>query len=419
MSGDAIDWLYGLQSYGIKLGLTGIRSLLELLGHPHRAYPAVLVGGTNGKGSVSAMLDAVLAASGRHAGLYTSPHLVRPHERIRIGGRDLDDTTLRRRLAEVRAACDDGLASGALDVHPSFFEVMTATALLAFRDASVEVAVLEVGLGGRLDATNAADPVVSVVVSIDLDHVAQLGGTLRAIAVEKAAIARPGRALVVGVPPGEARDAIRETCDAVGATLIDAALPGRLSIPPRSGLEGAHQIANARVALATLEAMERAGLVALDPGEVERGLRSVRWPGRLQRIPGTPPILLDGAHNPGGSRALAAYLRSSGDPAPVLVFATMRDKDAAGILDPLGGALAGIVLTRPRVERAADPGTLREIAASRVRTVVVEPDPGAALDRARELAGPEGLVLVAGSLYLVGEILAHLEGGDAPGPVAL
>ena len=169
VTNDPVVWLYGLQSHGVKLGLDGIRSLLALLDHPESAYPSVLVGGTNGKGSVSAMLDAMLGASGRRTGLYTSPHLVRPNERIRIAGQDIATPELHRVLEVVRASCEVGLAEGSLAAHPSFFEVMTAAALCAFRDAGVDVAVLEVGLGGRLDATNATEPLVSAIVTVNLD----------------------------------------------------------------------------------------------------------------------------------------------------------------------------------------------------------------------------------------------------------
>jgi hypothetical protein len=191
VSDDPVDWLYGLQSHGIKLGLDGIRALLLLLDHPERLFPVVLVGGTNGKGSVVAMLDALLRAHGRRAGVTTSPHLVRPEERIRIDGTDVSAEELARVLSVVRTACDRGLEDGRLATHSSFFEVITAASLVAFRDARVDVAVLEVGLGGRLDATNATEPVVSAIVTIDLDHTGTLGTTLSAIAQEKVAIA-PG-----------------------------------------------------------------------------------------------------------------------------------------------------------------------------------------------------------------------------------
>ena len=251
MSDDPVGWLYGLQSHGIKLGLDGIRALLALLEHPEASFPAILVGGTNGKGSAAAMLEAMLRAHGRRVGLTTSPHLVRPEERIRIEGRDVSDEELGALLDRVRDSCGRGLEDGSLAAHPSFFEVITAAALLGFRDAQVDAVVLEVGLGGRLDATNATDPVASAIVSIDLDHVATLGGTLAAIAAEKVEIARAGRPLVSGVTQEEALAVIRARCREIGAVLVPALpLPMGLVAP----LPGAHQRSNAAVAVATLSA---------------------------------------------------------------------------------------------------------------------------------------------------------------------
>ena len=259
-----VAWLYALQSLGIKLGLEGIRALLELLDRPDRAFPILLVGGTNGKGSVSAMLDALFQAHGRRTGLYTSPHLVRPGERIRLFGADISPRDLDRLLVQVRDACERGVATGALATQPSFFEVMTAAALLAFRDAAVDLAVLEVGLGGRLDATNATEPVVSTIVTVDLDHTAQLGDTLAAIAAEKAGIIRRSRALVSGVRQREALAVLRARCATMSATFIDARTAVGIEDGPRGTyslrtpvaeyddlrlpLPGSHQRENARVA---------------------------------------------------------------------------------------------------------------------------------------------------------------------------
>ena len=205
MAGDPIQWLYGLQQFGIKLGLEGISTLLERLGHPESAYPSALVGGTNGKGSVAAMMEAVLAASGCKTGLYTSPHLVRPGERVRISGSDLPAGDLGRQLETVRAAIERALADGALEAHPSFFEVMTATALGAFREAGIGAAVLEVGLGGRLDATNAVEAALSVIVTVDLDHTDRLGETIGPAFVRDAFVA-PGTQLLAGQDRDKGRE---------------------------------------------------------------------------------------------------------------------------------------------------------------------------------------------------------------------
>ena len=217
-----IDWLYGLQHFGIKLGLENIRALLEELEHPERAFRSVLIAGTNGKGSVGAMLQAMLSASGIAPGLFTSPHLVRPNERIRLGDRDIGDCELARRLSCMRGRIEGALGRGALETPPSFFEVITATALEAFGEAGVSIALLEVGLGGRLDATNAVDADVSVVVSIDLDHTKTLGPTLEQIAAEKGGIVRSGRPVVSGVVRQRATGVLQKICREREAPWIDA-----------------------------------------------------------------------------------------------------------------------------------------------------------------------------------------------------
>ena len=418
MTNDPISWLYGLQSQGVKLGLDGIRALLALLDHPESHCPTILVGGTNGKGSVAAMLDAMLLAAGRRSGLYTSPHLVRPNERIRIGGVDIATPELHRVLEIVRGACEDGLANGRLAAHPSFFEVMTAAALWAFRESGVDAAVLEVGLGGRLDATNASEPLVSAIVTVHLDHVATLGDTLAAIAKEKSGIARAGRPLVSGVTQPEAVAVLRERCDALQATFRDARSIG-LPVGARLSLDGEHQRHNASVAIATFGEFAKAAALSHDTHAIRQGLETARWPGRLQLVSGAPSILLDGAHNTAGAEALAAHLAQRGGPKAVLVFAAMADKDVAGILAPLAPHVASVVATRPRVLRAA--GGPELAAAARALGLPARSETGTeqALETARALAGPSGLVLVAGSLYLVGEVTALLEGGASPGPVSM
>jgi len=418
LTNDLIAWLYGLQSHGVKLGLDGIRALLSLLDHPEHAYPSTLVGGTNGKGSVAAMLDAMVSASGLRTGLYTSPHLVRPSERIRIAGEDIPDSEFHRVLGVVRAACERGLADGRLGAHPSFFEVMTASALCAFRDAHVDAAVLEVGLGGRLDATNATEPLVSTIVTVSLDHLETLGTTLEAIAGEKAGIVRAGRPLVSGVVQPEVIAVLRSRCDAIGATWIDAR-ETQLPSGVRLTLDGTHQRDNARVAVATFQAFSRALGRAPDSRSARQGLETARWPGRLQLVPGAPSILLDGAHNAAGAEALAAHLALRGGPKPILLFAAMADKDLPGILGPLVPHVASVVTTQPGVTRAADSKDVAAAARALGLPAGAEPDPARAFEKARALAGPGGLVLVAGSLYLVGAVTALLEGGAPPGPVSM
>jgi dihydrofolate synthase/folylpolyglutamate synthase len=438
MAVDMIDWLYGLQHFGIKLGLDNIRGLLRLLGHPQRAYPSVLIAGTNGKGSVAAMLHAMLNASGRKAGMFTSPHLIHPAERIRIGREEITPEELTRLLRKMKEIIEPAVARGQLEAHPSFFEVITATALEAFRERGAEVAVLEVGLGGRLDATNAVDAALAIIVSIDLDHVKSLGPTVEKIAWEKAGIIKQGRPLVSGAVRQRAVSVLRRIAQQRDAEWIDARLAvsfeaernGKVTLQSararyeelQIGLPGRHQIDNARVALAALERIAPDLGLDVDPAAVRAALRAVRWPARLQWIRGNgnfPDLLIDGAHNPAGVETLAGYLRSLGQPPPVLLFGAMHGKLLPQMLAMLAPLADSIVLTRPDVRRAAEPDEVAELARRHLDRVEVVREPARALERAAALAGSERYVLVAGSLYLAGAILASLAEGRAPGAVSM
>jgi dihydrofolate synthase/folylpolyglutamate synthase len=421
-----VDWLYGLQHFGVKLGLDNIRGLLEVLGRPDRAYPSVLIGGTNGKGSVGAMLQAMLSAGGLRTGLFTSPHLMRLNERIRIAGRDIEDGELVRQLGRMRETIAAAREAGKLETHPSFFEVITATALQTFRDEGVELGLLEVGLGGRLDATNAVDAMLSVVVSVDLDHTKTLGPTVAHIAYEKGGIVKPGRVTVSGVVRQPAIDVLRATCAERGSTIVDALAEVRLVEENDDGitlqsrrcrypglrlaLAGRHQLHNARVAVAAFEQLAESIGIDADPAAVREGLATVRWDGRLQWIcdEGQPNLLLDGAHNPAGARTLAGHLERVDAAPPVALFGVMHGKLLPQMIEALGPRLGAAVITRPSLPRAEDPEIVAEIVRRHVERVEVVPDPAAALERARALAGSRAYVLVTGSLYLVGEILSLL-----------
>jgi dihydrofolate synthase/folylpolyglutamate synthase len=405
---------------GIKFGLETMRALVEVLGQPQRAFTALTVAGTNGKGSVAAYADAVLRAGGVAAGRYTSPHLVRVHERITAHGREIDAAGLDAAVGAVRRAAERLVAAGTLRDHPTYFEALTAAAFEHFRRQRVPVAVLEVGLGGRLDATNVCDPAASAIVSLDFDHQAYLGASLAAIAGEKAGVLRPGRATVLGPMAPEARAAIAAQAAAVGARLVDAEegghvedAPGGVDVRTPGGLyrglrplPGEHQRANLLVALRLLEEARAAG-VPVDLDAVPRGVGATHWPGRLQRVDGDPPVLLDGAHNAAGARALARHLRGRGP--LVLLFGAMADKDVeemAGALFPLARS---VVLTRVDMERAASPDELAARAGDHARGAVRESDIARAFSLARALARPDATLVVAGSLYLVGAVVALLE----------
>ncbi len=411
--------------FGIKFGLETMRALVAEMGHPERSFPSLLIAGTNGKGSVAAYCDAALRASGLRTGRYTSPHLVRVNERITVDGRPISDLAFARAVREVKRAADRLVRRRVLRGHPTFFEVLTAAAFAHFRREAVEVAVLEVGLGGRLDATNVAEPLASAIVSVDLDHEVYLGRTLAKIAREKAGVLRAGRVTVVGPLAGKAARAVAREARAHGARVVEARRGARLALAGPAGtfelqtpaaryarlapLPGAHQRDNLLVAVRLIEEARRAGL----PVRLERvadAVARVEWPGRLQRLPGRPAILLDGAHNPAGARALAAHLRDG--PPFVLVFGAMADKDVRGLARALFPLASGIVLTRPRLPRASTPDALARRAGRLARGARREPQVGRALALARRLARARGAateVVVAGSLYLVGAALALLE----------
>ena len=425
---EAVRWLYGLEPRGIRLELDRVRAALALRGEPQRGLRVVHVAGTNGKGSVSAMVAASLRAAGLRVGLYTSPHLHRFVERIRVDGRVLGEATLARRATELRTFLERPDAPAL-----TFFEVATILALEVFRDARVDVAVLEVGLGGRLDATNVVEaPLVCAVTRIARDHEQYLGSTIAEIAREKAGIAKPGVPLIVGARDPIARAAIRETATQRGAAPIlcldedvelregrdggfavrsgDAAIDGL-----RLALAGAHQHENAAVAVACLLTLRARGLDVPDDA-IRRGLRSVRWPGRLEHVRhARVDYLFDAAHNVDGCLALAAHLRTLPRDRPrVLLFAAMSDKDHAQMLGALRPHIDSIVYTRPETARAAEPAALAVHAAG-----IAVAEVGAALETARHAAGEGGLVVVAGSIYLLGAVRALVLGVRTEPPLAM
>jgi len=351
---------------GVKLGLDSIRALLRALGDPQTAQPAILVAGTNGKGSVAAYVAAALRGA-PVTGLYTSPHLLRLNERIAVDGRPISDAALDDAIGAVGDTAETLVSKGALSDHPTYFEVLTAAALLHFRERQVGLAILEVGLGGRLDATNAVDPVASAIVTVGRDHEAMLGTELAAIAAEKAGVMRPGRTTVIGPLPEPARGVVEERARQLGAQLVDAqrdtrAEPSRgayrivtpmLTYQGVRPLPGPHQLENAIVALRLLEAISEAG-VPVDLSRAGAGLSAVRWPGRIHRIPGSPELVLDGAHNPDAARALAVHLARAA-PDHVLLFGAMQDKDVEAIARELFPGAREVVLCGIDNPRAASP----------------------------------------------------------------
>ena len=424
---DPIAALFARGHFGIKLGLDNIRALCEALGRPERAYPTLIVAGTNGKGSVAAMVSTALTAAGHRTGRYTSPHLVSIEERFAIDGRAAPTGAVAEALGRAFAAEQTLQREGRLTVDATFFELATAAAFELFREAEVDVAVLEVGLGGRFDATNVAEPLAGAITSIDLDHTAHLGGTIAEIAFEKAGVIKPGMTVVVGDRKAEALEVIDRVARAQGARQVRARdgavadadiVDGRTLVTLRTpvrdygrvalALGGRHQAENALVAVRLLESLPDLG-IAVDGPAIVHALEHVEWPGRLQlvELAGGRAVLLDAAHNVAGAGALAAYLAEAWPVRVPLVFAAMRDKDATGMLAALGGSVSRMIFTAPPVDRATAPGDLVGLARASGLTIPVEavPGVGGALERAFGY-GPR--VVAAGSIFLLGEMLPLL-----------
>lgn len=391
----------------MKFGLENISALLAALDHPDRQFTSIIVAGTNGKGSVTAMVHAALVAAGHRAGRYTSPHLERIEERFVIGRGEVEPVELEAAAAEVRRAVEHLLQSGRLDAPPTFFECATAIAFVLFRRAGVEIAVLEVGLGGRLDATNVVTPVAAAITSIDFDHQAQLGDTLASIAREKAGVIKPGIPVICGDLPAEAEQVVRAVCAERSARFIVASDCGELPEAISSGrlaLRGSHQRGNARVAACLLRELEALG-IGVGAAAIEAGLTEVEWRGRLEQLSFEgADVLLDAAHNPAGAAALVAYVREAGWLGSTLVFGAMRDKEVERMLAALAPAFAALICTTPDSARAlpaAELAVLARATAGAAWTVSVVPAPAEALAEAARLSSQ---VVVAGSIFLIGPL---------------
>ena len=391
----------------MKFGLANIAALCAALGNPQDSFPSVNVAGTNGKGSVTAMVDTALRAAGHRSGRYTSPHLQRLEERFVIDGTEVAPGALDAAARRIRQAAVALAASGGLASLPTFFECTTAVAFDLFREARVDIAVLEVGLGGRLDATNIVSPIAAAIVSIDFDHEEQLGHTLASIAAEKAGVIKPGIPVVCGPVPDEALDVIAAVCAERGATLIrtdtDAGLARRIASMPMS-LPGEHQQANAAVAVGLLDAIDRDTSRGLRIGAdaVRAGLATTVWPGRIERFSHRGcPVLLDAAHNPAGARALASYLRGTAPDGVTLVFGAMRDKAVREMLTTLAPAVRSIVCTTAPSPRAMTAGELAVLARDAGLSAEEVPEPVDAIARA---CAHNRMVVVAGSIFLIGPV---------------
>lgn len=414
---DALEYLYGLQKYGIKFGLSKTASLLKAFGDPHRGLRCIHIAGTNGKGSVAAMVESVLMQAGLKVALYSSPHLVRFTERFRINRREMSPKEvagLARELQEV--------------IHPNhpptFFEVTTAMSLIHFAREKCDVAIMEVGMGGRLDATNVIRPMVSVITNISLDHQFFLGRRILDIAGEKAGIIKRGVDLVTGATQGPVLDLFESVCAARKARLwrvgrdiryrwggsgltyygLKRTLRGL-----RLGLRGLFQHRNAAMALAVIELLGRKGIGVTDQ-EAAEGLKHPQWPGRVHVVSTDPLIVLDGAHNPGAIRTLAATVkRDFRYERLILVLGIMKDKDIRGILGAIVPMADAVIYSAPEYDRAASPEDLMKAASS-----LRKPGKGflplaRAIQEAKVMAGPGDMILVCGSLFTVGEALTCID----------
>lgn len=415
---EILSHLYALGRFGMKPGLERITALLAELGNPEEKLAVVHVAGTNGKGSTAAFLDAVLRAGGLTTGLFTSPHLISFTERFRIDGAEIDEAEVVSLARRVIAVAPPG---------STFFELVTAMAFLHFAEHRVDLAVMEVGMGGRFDATNAASGELAVITPVALDHCTWLGDSLAAIAGEKAGVIRPGRPVVSSFQEPEALDVIIERCGEGGSPLVlcgrefDATWDGDalvyrglgVDIPCLvPGIAGKHQAMNAACALAAAELLGRQGLT-VGRDAMERGIAAARWPGRMEFFGTAPRILLDGAHNPAGSLALARSLADVPRRRLILVVGVMGDKDATAILAPLLPLADEVFTVTPPLERslpAADlAASCREQGRGRCTVAGTVAD---GVNRAREAAGPDDLILVCGSLFTVGAARAFLTGRE-------
>jgi len=421
------------QARAVKFDLHNIRAICERMGHPEREFASVHVAGTNGKGSTAAMLATIIQAAGLRCGLYTSPHLLRINERIRLDGGEISDDQFAGSFTRVLAVIEELLASGTLAAHPTYFECVTSMAFDFFARAGAEIAVIEVGLGGRLDSTNVIVPEVAAITQIDFDHENFLGHSIEEIAAEKAGIIKQGVRVVSAAENPAAQAVIRRRAAEQGAHLVEidetcrvshvSAQDGRYrfqvvladELGPSSTQEmeiglplaGRFQVRNALTAMAAARLLALGGF-AISDGAIVRGIESVRWPGRLELLQKGPDVYLDGTHNPAGAREVLAFWRDHLAGRRIhLIYGAMRDKaidEVAGLLFPRATT---VILTQSPQPRSLSAEALAEMTSHLARAAEVIRDPGAALDRALEIAEVDDVIFATGSLYLVGDLRRH------------
>jgi dihydrofolate synthase/folylpolyglutamate synthase len=416
------------QAAAAKFDLENITVLDERLGRPDRAYPSAHIAGTNGKGSTAAFLESILRHAGFRTGLNTSPHLERINERIRINGEDISDETFAETFTRIQALIEQLLAEGKLRAHPTYFECVTAMAFESFARQRVEFAVFEVGLGGRLDATNILSPAVTLITRIDFDHENFLGHSLKEIAGEKAGILKPGVPVILAGQRPEAREVILARANELGCPVIEPANALRIehetmqdgrvraritettseaSYEIAPSLPGRFQFQNALNALAAACSLRDRGF-RISQDAITQGIARAVWPGRLEKLQSRPDVYLDGAHNPGAARELAHFLEQNFAGRKIwLLYGALRDKAVDEVAGQLFAHAAEVFFTEPRTSRAISSAQLAEIAGHHAARFSVIPDAEQALDHALAKAAPEDAVFITGSLYLVGQLRHH------------
>ncbi len=415
-------YLDQIQNLGIKFGLDNVRTILSSLNDPQNQYPAIHIAGTNGKGSVCAMLSQILMEHGHRPGLFTSPHLVTVRERIRIAGDPIPEEDFSRHLSRLREVVEELIVSKFLLSPPTYFEILSCLAFLHFAEERVDIAILEVGMGGRYDATNVVTPVVSAITTISPEHQKFLGETQSEIASEKAGIIKPGIPLVCGVEEKVAHTTIRDRAKELSAPFFAVFSDGRCLRKEKNeqnfrfkytcgkdkynylpSLLGEHQGKNAAIAIAVARQMSK-NWRRLDQSRIIRGIETAKWPGRLEVVSERPFVLVDGAHNVEGAKALSKYVQEFISLPCVLVFAVMRDKNIQKLSEILFPLAHTVVCTRFPYFKAASPEDIQRQASRFQGRIVFQPDVPQAVQTALRAASPDGVVLVAGSLFLVGEI---------------
>jgi dihydrofolate synthase/folylpolyglutamate synthase len=420
----SLEYLYGLEKFGMIFGLTKIEEILESIGNPHREIEAIHVGGTNGKGSTAAMMAAILQREGYRVGLYTSPHLIRFTERIKVNGKEIE----KEEMAELASWMRERIETARIAPPYTFFDFTTALCLLYFKQKMVDLAILEVGLGGRFDSTNVVDPLLSLITNIGRDHEKYLGRSILKIAGEKAGIIKKGRPLITAATQPRVLRLFSKICQEKGAPYYRV---GREFRHVRHGernfdyeglhrkfwsvalnLGGPHQIINATTALGAMEVLDDLGYPVSNDAMIE-GLREVDWPGRLELICSSPRVLLDGAHNPAGALVLKESLETEFQYRHlILLMGVMKDKDIPSILHLLTPLADHLILTQPHSDRAAPPTLLKKRLGQNGQKAEIIEDLKEAIEKGLSMTGEEDLLCITGSLYTVGEARAYFRPGE-------